>query len=254
MSRDNQEPALNAKIVIRPEEVAEKEPAKTKPTSHASREKWLVGASIAVVVLLVAIIAVVLIWNNIERSPNAGTASASDQSSATLAYWDALRRIGDDLDKAQANTTEPESADEYAAQFQQQREAISSEIDQISDLPTLDVDPAAIELGLKTTELLGDVDVLLSSFQRLVNDARHFGARANSAEMMIESFVRGFFGDPFGTHDELKAEQGTLSARHQQLLDQAEVIQRKANELRVFGDRTRATLTARYGTEFAPLD
>ncbi len=127
-------------------------------------------------------------------------------------------------------------------------------IDEITRLPTLDVDQDAIDVGSKMAEFLSESDALLTPLERLVRDAEAFDARATSSELMVESFVRGVFGDPFGTTNELRTTQGELSDRHQQILGQAEVLQSRANELRIFGSRMRAKLTARYGIEFPPLE
>jgi hypothetical protein len=244
---------MSEKIVIRPEEIAKTIPTQAESGLLRSKDAWFVGAAIAAVLSVVVVGIVLVVSFSTSDEPISGGGHLSRQSSATLAYWDQLRQIGDGLDDENA-FTETDSAEQYAAQLQQQRKAIDGATEEITRLATLDVDQDAIEVGTKMAEFLSESDALLASLERLVKDGEALGARATSAELMVESFVRGFFGDPFGTTYEMRAEQGKLSDRHQRILGQAELLQSRANELRIFGSRMRAKLTTRYGIEFPPLE
>lgn len=247
---------MSEKIVIHPEEVVRHRPNRKESGLLRSKEIWLVGSATVVVLSVVTIGTVLVVSQNSTSdsriSPD-GNGHLTRQSIATLEYWDQLRQIRDSLDNDDA-FTETKSAEEYVEQLQRQRKAIDSAIEETTRLATLDVDQDAIEVGAKMAELLTGYDALLVSFERLMSDAEAFDARATSAELMVESFIRGFFGDPFAITDEMRAEQGELSDRHRQILQQEELLQTKANELRIFGSRVRAKLAARYGIEFPPLD
>ena len=256
MLGDEQNFEMNEKIVIRPDEVAGHVPKAAESMPRRSLDALIVSIAIVTVLFVVVIGALFFVapnWSSEKTGLTNGGRRSSRQSSATLAYWNQLREIGDGLDDENA-FTETDKAEQYALQLQQQRSAIGRAIDEITRLATLDVDEDASEVGAKMAEFLSEFDALLASLERLVKDSEAFGARSTSADLMVESFVRGFFGDPFGTTNELRAEQGKLSDRHQRILGQAEALQSRANELRIFGSRMRAKLTARYGMEFPPLE
>jgi len=250
---------MSDKIVIRPEEVARQMPSQAESglrQSKGSKDARLVGVAIVAVLsmVVVGIVLVVSLNTTIDNPISTdGGGHSSRQSTATLAYWDQLRQIGDGLDDENA-FTETDSAEQYITQLEQQRKVIGGAIEEITRLATLNVDPDAIDVGTKMAEFLNESDALLASLERLVREAEAFGARATSAELMVESFVRGFFGDPFGTTNEMRAEHRELSDRHQRILGQAEILQSRANELRIFASRKRAKLTARFGIEFPPLE
>ncbi len=89
-------------------------------------------------------------------------------------------------------------------------------------MPTLNVDPQAVELGLTTASLL----------TRMADHAQF----QQSRELVLESFIRGLNGDPFGASQELQQKHRALGQELQQL--QEKMV------------RTRAELTERYQVEF----
>ena len=236
---------MNEKIVIRADEVAEHVrhvPRAAESMPRRSRDALIVG--IAIVSVLSVVVIGVLFFVEGGRS--------SRQSIATLTYWNQLREIGDGLDDENA-FTKTNNAEQYSRQLQRRRSAIGRAIDEITRLDTLEVDEEAIEVGAKMVEFLSESDAWLASVERLVRDVEAFNARATSLDLMVESIVRGLFGDLFGTIDELRTEEGKLSDRNQRILEHAEALQSRAKELRIFGSRMRAKLSARYGIEFPPL-
>lgn len=239
---------MDRKIVIRPEELTGNMPTANGVKRHSS-DALLLGSAIAVV-LLIVVLGGVLILVNRSGNDESGT---NFSESATLTYWNQLQQISSRVNNTGFNT-EPDNAQQFVALLQQQQQAVKSAIEEIHQLPTRGVDRDAIEMALQMAHTLAETDALLGSFLRLGRDADDFGSRATSTEKLFESFVRGLCGDPLGTHNELKTEQGQLQDRYQRLFEQAEKLQRETNELRILESRTRAALAERFEIEFPPLD
>jgi hypothetical protein len=205
------------------------------------------------VVCVVAIALLGLLSGDRESSRHSAhpTAAATKaRGTATREYWQQLVSILGSLNQGLAESATGSSV----AQIQQKRQLLATASAQVSRLPVLDVDPEAVEIGSRLVQQFGDQEAVFSACERLVTDVGAVNERAKSPDFLLESFLRGFAGDPLGAQNDLRAEQGKLSARHERLMDQAETCQRNAAELRAAQGRTRAALSARYGTEFGPLE
>lgn len=135
------------------------------------------------------------------------------QAQRTLEFWNALRVAGGEV----AACTD----DDPSVMSDALRECAT----RIAALPTADVDPDAVQCGV-------DFAIVLQ------NMADHI-QRSNDPTMLIESFIRGAAGDPFGTSAELMEAQSDIVKQLQHVREQAV--------------RTRAVLSSRYGVEFPPL-
>ncbi len=96
---------------------------------------------------------------------------------------------------------------------------------QIQSLSTRGVDAEAVSFGLTVSNWYQDA-------------ASHRSA-ADSPGLLIESFIRGFGGDPFGTYGDVRQSESILLSRYRAMVQQSAVI--------------RASLTARYDYEFPSL-
>jgi hypothetical protein len=131
----------------------------------------------------------------------------------TLAYW---RGIG----AATANRGPTENRTPQAAVASLRRAA-----SQIRGLPTADVDPDAVQCG-------NDAAVVL-------NNLADFVEQSNNPGVLVEAFLRGAAGDPFGATADMLDAQSAVSQQLKQV--QAEL------------DNARAVLSSRYGVEFPAL-
>ena len=235
----------NEKIVILPEEIAASTPKMVRQAPRIGKDAWFAGGSIGIVTLVLLVGGLVVV--NLPSKPNATPSDLSIEADATLSYWTSLGSIGSSLNN---DTSDARGSSTLGQKSQQFRTAA----EQISRLPVLNVDKDAVEIGSKMVELLGESELVFAAMEKLVDDANEFGNRSTSGEKMVESFVRGFLGDPFGVHQEMLAEQGKLGDRHQRLLDQFEAVQRKSNELRAATNRARSALTTRYRIEFDVIE
>jgi hypothetical protein len=147
---------------------------------------------------------------------------SSDQSAAPPqanlaldATWEYWHAIG-----AQFQPVSPpvSSADQAALRLEQMATALEQ-------LPTVHVDSDAVQFGL-------DFAATLRAMAARVR-------RRNDPSVLFESMFRGYMGDPFG----VAVEEMHLDREFAQ---QAEAIEQQYQ-------RTRATLTARYGVEFPQL-
>jgi hypothetical protein len=250
LSNQHQGPA-NQRIVIRPEDIVGRTTATSAAHTTLKRPRDLAMVIVALGALLTVagVVVVLLLAANWYAPLMAGRSAA--RRNATLEYWNQLRQIGDHLHQ---NADAGGDANQYAAQLQEQQTALGRAIDEITRLTTLNVDEDAINVGSKMAEILADAEALLASLERLVRDAETLTSRAASTEVMVESFIRGFLGDPLGTSNELRAQQGELSNRERQFVAEAETLQRKTKDLQILANRVRARLTERFGTEFPPIE
>ncbi len=136
---------------------------------------------------------------------------ASFDGRPTLAYWNQARESLRPLVSVPAGATP-------AQRIALIRQAAAV----IEGLPTLDVDPDALEAGLR-----------LSNFLRLTADNVE---RQNDPALFFEAMLRGAAGDPLGTYNESRAQQNAIEQEFRGVLQHLAIV--------------RTTLTARYRTEF----
>lgn len=96
---------------------------------------------------------------------------------------------------------------------------------QIRTLGAVDVDPNAVQCGNDVATVLGNI--------------ADFSEQSNNPGVLIESFLRGLAGDPFGKTAELLEAQSALAQQLKQVHTEV--------------DNTRAILSSRYGIEFPSL-
>ena len=96
---------------------------------------------------------------------------------------------------------------------------------QIRDLATADVDPDAVQCGNDVATVLGNV--------------ADFIEQSNNPALLVEAFVRGAAGDPFGTTAEA--------------LDAQSAVGQQVKQVQTELANARAILSSRYGVEFPPL-
>jgi hypothetical protein len=131
----------------------------------------------------------------------------------TLRYWQALRAVvAEDPTKAGTNA---------GAMVTRVRQMAA----QIRDVPSSDVDPDAVQCGIDVACALKDVADQVEA--------------NNSPAVLVEAFLRGLGGDPFGKGAEMIEAQSALQ-------DQCRQVQTRL-------DNTRAILSSRYGVEFPPI-
>lgn len=151
--------------------------------------------------------------SSIEAPVNPQMATPFD-GNRTLAYWSQARESLRPLVTTPAGTA--------AAQ----RIALTRQAAAVIDgLPTLDVDPDALEAGMR-----------LSNFLRWGAD---IAERQNDPAIFFESVLRGAAGDPLGTYNESRAQLNAVEQEYRGLLQHVAIV--------------RTNLTARYRTEFPSL-
>lgn len=132
----------------------------------------------------------------------------------TFDYWYTLRAIL--LTNEPRKGTEPKLAAESYLRMAKS----------VDELPTLGVDEIAVDCAL-------DVALTMTTYANAIKSIEN-------ADRLLESVVRGLFGDPLGVAKEMAAEQNDVSRRIQAMIE----------HLR----RARARLTARYEMEFQKID
>lgn len=135
--------------------------------------------------------------------------------SPTLEYWMDVGRIVKELSRS----TQGKSADHVVS-------ILRGTAEEIESIPTQGVDVEAVECCLK-----------VSGAMRLVADRTE---KLDDPMMLVISFLRGLTSDPFGT----LFEEQSLTA---DVMNEWRSAQRACVH-------TRATLTARHGVEFPPLE
>jgi hypothetical protein len=138
-----------------------------------------------------------------------GDGPRSAAGKKTLAYWQSL------IESKNAVIKAVQSKGATAATY-------SSAANKVRALPTLDVDEQAVTFALK----LGQWYQAMAAHRSAVD----------SPAMMVESFIRGANGDPFGTVQDAMANESALNSSLQRLDQQSAVV--------------RALLTAKYKFEF----
>jgi hypothetical protein len=172
---------------------------------------WLVGGLASCVFLCgFGLAALSMLSGNVNNPPQAAPFDAN----RTLAYWNEARESLRPLATAPAGT-------DPAQRIALTRQAAAV----IEGLPTLDVDPEALEAGLR-----------LSSFLRWAADN---AARQNDPALFLEAMLRGAAGDPMGTYNESRAQQNAIEQEYRGVLQHLAIV--------------RTNLTARYRTEFPPF-
>jgi hypothetical protein len=131
----------------------------------------------------------------------------------TLRYWQALRAV-----VAEDPTRTRTDAEAMVTRIRQMAA-------QIRAIPTSDVDPDAVQCGLDAACALKDVADQVEA--------------NNSPAVLVEAFLRGLGGDPFGKGAEMLEAQSALQG-------QCRRVQTRL-------DNTRAILSSRYGVEFPPI-
>lgn len=139
-----------------------------------------------------------------------GASPKSEAGRATLKYWEALAACLD-------QTANLEKSNTAAAVT-----ALGNTAQRIRSLPTRGVDVEAVRFGIE-----------LSNWY---HDAASHRSAVDSPELLVESFIRGLGGDPFGTYNDAQNSESALVVRFRALAQKSVAV--------------RATLTARYDYEF----
>jgi hypothetical protein len=141
--------------------------------------------------------------------------SASEQAIAqkTLVYWQALGRV-----LSQGGPPGDATAQIAVTSWHGMAARIRA-------LPTSGVDPDAVQCGLDVATVLDNM--------------ADFVAQSNSPAILVEAYLRGAAGDPFGTAAEI--------------LDARSNLQRQLQQVQSELDSARAVLSSRYGIEFPAL-
>ena len=179
---------------------------------------WLVGGLAGCVFLCGFGLAALSMLGGVNNAPNEAPSNPPMampfDGNRTLAYWNQARESLRPLASAPANTAPA------------QRIALTRQAAAVIDgLPTLDVDPDALEAGLR-----------LSTFLRWGADNAE---RQNDPALFFEAMLRGAAGDPMGTYNESRAQRNAIEQEYRGLLQHLAIV--------------RTNLTARYRTEFPPL-
>lgn len=203
---------LNAKAVDAITAVTSREHGTQRTTSGTDRAAVWIGAVIAAVIVVGLMLACGLSMVFTPADPSNQTATPPEANLVLDATWEYWHAIGTQFQPAAA----PVSTAEEAALRLEQAATV------LEQLPTVHVDPDAVAFGLDLATML----------RRLARRVR----RRNDPSVVFESMFRGYMGDPFG----VAVEEMQLD---QELVQQFEAFDQQYQ-------RTRATLTARYGVEF----
>lgn len=178
----------------------------------------------------------------------------SSPANATWKYWTDLHQIsqrGKPLEKRMDSVSTPQ---EVIAVMHDASELIQQMARDISNLPVSNVDPDVIEYTSQSLVVLNDSASVFSQFARLLEENQALQQHAGSFDAGLESFMRGFFGDPLGKYNELNAYAQQLEQQRQQLLVRWSQLEQRINQLDAQEVRLRAALSERYGREFPSLD
>lgn len=240
------------KIVIRPEDLSSPpSPSGGAPVSApingpARPRPKLKARPVLPILFVVGAIAalgivVLLFWMS--------TREGSSETDATLTYWNQLREIEGEID-ALESTSEPATVDETKTRLQSCAKVCRDAAERISRLPVLDVEHEVVELGSQEMGLLGERAILCDELVQLIEEGQNFRDRASSAEAFAESFLRGMFGDPLGSYEEMKAEAKQLGTKYEKLTARMHELESRQNALAAQVNQLRSTLSRRYDREF----
>ena len=209
--------------------------------SHASPSRIAPAVIIIAALSLVAIVILVLVILS--------TSSNNTRAEATQRYWDQFCRIDSQTaslgPKVSANT-----AQEVREAMNARADTCRTAIQSITHLEVRDVDPDLIDLGGQKMAVLGQFAPKFDGLSEQLTRLEALKERADSTGVLVESFIRGLFGDPFGTSDELKGEGKALDASIRVLLDELRKLEVENNDISVRMTRLRAELMNRYSRDF----
>lgn len=215
-------------------------------SNYEGNHFWLIAIPVSVLCLLAMGFLVFAFW----QTGGNETASLHRQSKATLDYWKQLQQIGNSLDQAIENMGEIGQASDL--------EKVGSHCDaaaqSILALSMRNVDSDAILAGENLVRNLKDVAIFNRSFAQLTQEAQRFSEYSNSAEVFIESFMRGLTFDPLHTVDRLQDESEEIKSRYQDLMREFEDLQKAESRYLIENNRIRAKLTEKFGIDFPNLE
>src|SRR5262249_41453925 len=141
-----------------------------------------------------------------QPSPDPEQLKRAEKAKATLAAWNRLRAVLADLGKkVEPLGAKPTSANEYS----QNLTAASACFNRASmDVGAIDVSGADADFASfvgATSEYFHTCGASLAEMAEQVMTIQKFKEFADSPALGMESFLRGFFGDPFGTTNDLRA-------------------------------------------------
>ena len=178
----------------------------------------------------------------------------NDTRDATYRCWQELKVVSDQLNNKLDSTDDPsDDLAKIAKSFADYAAAMNHAHDQLSDLAVADVDQRLIRFVARDIKLLADYSQLFTELSYWAANMDQTQKHANSWDASIESFLRGFFGDPMGKFNELNGRFQQLEQQRDALLARCSV---KNNEWAVLlGEllQLRAELSRDFGCEFPSL-
>lgn len=220
------------------------------------------GRVIVEIVLVVALIGVSLVRDGtspqpINPSEASGAASSIDASQeqrlaairaqATLDYWRNLNAIIASLDNA---PEEPKGLEEIASACKQGAETFGEIANQITKLPVANVDEELVAHADEAARVFNDLSFLATETANWATRSKHLKDHSESLPTMVESFLRGLRGDPFGKYNELKEKIAEMEEEQMALGQRRTSLMRTLVDLRSKDNRLRSVLSQRYGQEF----
>ena len=118
------------------------------------------------------------------------------------------------------------------------------------ELPVQDVDLEAITFVSKTAEIVGQYALLCDESVDSIVEFINYAENTNADEVLVEAFIRGFFGDPLGKFNEVNDQFKQFKERRAKIYGRWRSLMDKMNQVMAQLPVVQTSLSQKYNREF----
>jgi len=181
------------------------------------------------------------------------SSEATKRRNATCEYWAGLSRICNQFIAASQGLDKAKTPEETIESVAKVKKLYSNMSDDIAQLPSSFVDADVVAFGADYIQAINEVSIVSQDMGDLLKRQSQLQNAAGSASVAVESFVRGFMGDPLGKVREFTSASQNLAGEGARLQSRWASIQQRIAAFDAREVRLRSALSEKYRRDFPPL-
>ena len=187
------------------------------------------------------------------RETDSAVPSLVSRQVATWKHWKSLAPIMNKMEMNSAAMNNIKNQDDGYKALKDGANLFYNISAEISGLSVLNVEPEVVGFSAECADLMTQSALLYSEFADYTLDASSYVKNANSFGVGLESFIRGFLGEPLAVYHEQKAEIKRLEERRIKFVERLSSLGQKAGKLTSLEIQLRSTISGRFNKELPPL-
>lgn len=183
-----------------------------------------------------------------------GCEDRSSPGGATRHYWNQLHQLSQKGQDVERRLERARTPTQFASALDQASRTFHEIARGVNRLPVENVDRDVVAYASESVVVLNRTATWAQQTAALTREFQALADHAQSPEALAEAFIRGFFGDPTGTHDDLVIADAQLRQQAHLLEREWARIEQQLNALGRQEMMLRRRLSEQYGGEFPALD